>query len=65
MVLRSCQYLFNSETNKIEDLTEASRQSIEQIIVEMATKSLRTLCLGYRKLNPKDDFTIKDEKGVY
>lgn len=31
----------------------------------MATKSLRTLCIGYKKLNSKDDFTIKDEKGIY
>ena len=31
----------------------------------MATKSLRTLCLGYKKLDFKDDLTIKDEKNVY
>jgi P-type Ca2+ transporter type 2B len=31
----------------------------------MATNSLRTLCLGYKKLTSKDDFTHKDAKGVY
>ena len=31
----------------------------------MASKSLRTLCLGFKKLSPKDDFTNKDQKGVY
>lgn len=31
----------------------------------MATKSLRTLCLGYKKLDFKDDLTIKDDKNVY
>lgn len=31
----------------------------------MATNSLRTLCLGYKKLASKEDFTNKDEKGVY
>ncbi len=31
----------------------------------MASNSLRTLCLGFKKLSPKDDFTHKDQKGVY
>jgi P-type Ca2+ transporter type 2B len=35
------------------------------VIVEMASNSLRTLCLGFKKLSPKDDFTHKDQKGVY
>lgn len=31
----------------------------------MANKSLRTLCIGYKKLGPHDDLETKDEKGVF
>lgn len=31
----------------------------------MANKSLRTLCLGYKKLGPHDDLESKDDKGVF
>jgi Ca2+ transporting ATPase len=34
----------------------------------MATRSLRTLCLGYRKVDQRDlsdDINKKDDKGIY
>lgn len=31
----------------------------------MANKSLRTLCIGYKKLGPLDDLETKDEKGIF
>ena len=31
----------------------------------MAENSLRTLCLGYKKLSAHDDLETKDKKGVY
>lgn len=31
----------------------------------MAEQSLRTLCLGYKKLSAHDDLEKKDQKGVY
>lgn len=31
----------------------------------MASKSLRTLCIGYKKLAAFDDLETKDEKGVF
>ena len=31
----------------------------------MANKSLRTLCIGYKKISLNDDLTSKDEKGVF
>ncbi len=65
MVLRSCEEWLNHETNKVEPITEPFRRHIEDCITEMAAKSLRTLCLGYKKLSPRDDFAVRDEKGVY
>jgi hypothetical protein len=38
---------------------------LNDVIVKMAENSLRTLCLGYRKLSARDEFEKKDEKGVY
>lgn len=31
----------------------------------MAEDSLRTICLGYKKLSPHDDLEDKDSKGIY
>jgi magnesium-transporting ATPase (P-type) len=31
----------------------------------MANKSLRTLCIGYKKLGAHDDLETKDDKGVF
>jgi hypothetical protein len=31
----------------------------------MAEDSLRTLCLGYKKLEPRDDLEAKDSKGIF
>lgn len=38
---------------------------MDNAINEMATKSLRTLCIGYKKLGAHDDLESKDEKGVF
>jgi P-type Ca2+ transporter type 2B len=43
-------------------------EKINKIITEMATRSLRTLCLGYRKVDERDlndDVNKKDDKGIY
>jgi P-type E1-E2 ATPase len=31
----------------------------------MAENSLRTLCIGYKKLSARDDIESKDDKGVF
>ena len=31
----------------------------------MANKSLRTLCIAYKKLGPHDDLETEDEKGIF
>lgn len=38
---------------------------MESGILEMASKSLRTLCIGYKKLGAYDDLESKDEKGIF
>ena len=38
---------------------------MEDSITEMANKSLRTLCLAYKKLRPTSDLETKDDKGVF
>lgn len=55
MVLATCSRWYNMETNKIEDITEHTKEKMEKAILEMANKSLRTLCLGYKKLGAHDD----------
>lgn len=65
MVLKSCESWFNSDSGRIEDISSEIRRDIDDVITSMATDSLRTLCMGYKKLTPKDDFTHKDQKGVY
>lgn len=65
MVLATCNRWYNMEENKIEDINEHTKEKMENAILEMANKSLRTLCLGYKKLGPHDDLETKDSKGVF
>lgn len=63
--MNSCSDWFNPDTNEIETITTAKRQEMEDAITGMANKSLRTLCLAYKKLRPTSDLETKDEKGVF
>ena len=38
---------------------------MENSILEMANKSLRTLCIGYEKRGPLGELETKDDKGVF
>lgn len=38
---------------------------LNKVINTMAENSLRTLCLGYKKLMAHDDLEVRDSKGVY
>jgi magnesium-transporting ATPase (P-type) len=60
MVLSTCNKWYNMEENKIEDINEHAKAKMESSILEMASKSLRTLCIGYKKLGPHDDLETKD-----
>lgn len=55
MVLSTCNKWYNMDENKIEDITEHTKTKMETAINDMATKSLRTLCIGYKKLGAHDD----------
>lgn len=55
MVLATCNKWYNMEENKIDEINPHIKDKMENAILEMANKSLRTLCLGYKKLGPHDD----------
>lgn len=64
MILSCCDVWFNQKTNTFEQITPSMRSSIETEIVNMATESLRTLCLAYKQV--EDNFSQeKDAQGVY
>ena len=65
MVLATCNKWYNMEENKIEDINEHVQSKMANAILEMANKSLRTLCIGYKKLGVHDDIETKDNKGVF
>lgn len=65
MVLQTCSKWYNMDENKIEDINQHVKTKMENSILEMANKSLRTLCIGYKKLGPLDDLETKDDKGVF
>jgi Ca2+ transporting ATPase len=65
MVMNSCSDWLNPETNEIEAITPSKRKEMDDAIIGMANKSLRTLCLAYKKLRPTSDLETKDEKGVF
>ena len=65
MVLSSCTQWFNSQNGEIEPITSEMNERLLKIINSMAENSLRTLCLGYKKLMAHDDLEVKDNKGVY
>ena len=60
MVLGTCNQWYNMEDNTIEDISEHVRAKMQAAILQMANKSLRTLCIGYKKLGPHDDLEGKD-----
>jgi len=62
MVLQGCVDWFNPETNSIESI---NRPQAEEAIHKMASNSLRTLCLAYKKISGHDSFENKDKRGVY
>ena len=65
MVMNSCSDWFNPETNSVQPITMHKRKEMDDAIVGMANKSLRTLCLAYKKLRPTSDLETKDDKGVF
>ena len=65
IVLGSCTQWFNSQNGQIEPISEEQQVNIKKVIHSMAENSLRTLCLGYKKLMAHDDLEVKDAKGVY
>lgn len=38
---------------------------MENAIYNMATRALRTLCIGFKEYYGDEDITTKDEKNVY
>jgi P-type Ca2+ transporter type 2B len=65
MLLGSCNQWFNSGSGEIEAINPDLQNKIKAVIEKMAEGSLRTLCLGYKKLMAHDDLESKDPKGVY
>lgn len=65
IVLESCKQWHNSSTGEVEVISTELKAEINKAIVKMAEGSLRTLCLGYKTLNPRDDLEVKDAKGVF
>lgn len=65
IVLNSCSDWYNSEKSEVQSISQSVRKDMEESIVGMANKSLRTLCLAYKKLRPTSDLETKDEKGVF
>lgn len=64
MILSCCELWFNQKTNSFETISAAVRSTIETEIVNMASESLRTLCLAYKQV--EDNFSQeKDSQGVY
>ena len=41
------------------------RDKVEKAIETMAGRALRTICLAYREVTPREDLTTKDNKGVF
>lgn len=60
MVLSTCSRWYNMDENRVEQISEHVKSKMDGAIIEMASKSLRTLCLGYKKLGPHDDLETKD-----
>ena len=55
IVLASCNQWYNNQSGEIEPLTSEVSNEINRVINKMAENSLRTLCLGYKKLSAHDD----------
>jgi Ca2+ transporting ATPase len=41
------------------------KERVEKAIETMATRALRTLCLAYKEVSPREDLVTKDKKGVF
>jgi magnesium-transporting ATPase (P-type) len=46
-------------------ISESMKMKMEQAINKMASSSLRTLCLAYKKVSRSNDFESKDDKGIF
>ena len=55
IVLKSSSSWFNHATGEVEPISHSVNQELNTVITKMAQNSLRTLCLGYKKLTAHDD----------
>ena len=58
MVLHGCTDIYNASTNTTEII---NKDSIDKVIRKMAEKSLRTLCLAYKKISTHENIEKKEE----
>ena len=65
MILACCSKWFNIATGKVEDITPHIKTEMEEAIVSMAEKSLRTLCFAYKRLSNDDNLEAKDDRGIF
>ena len=65
IVLEACDTFYDWKNNTVVPITSELKQMMEDSIYSMATRALRTICVGYKDLKGNEDFSTKDEKDVY
>jgi Ca2+ transporting ATPase len=65
IILKSCQFWLNGQSTQVEPLDSSIREQIGETINTMASNSLRTLSLAFKKLTADQDLSQKNRRGVY
>lgn len=65
MVLAACNTYHSKSSSSPIPIDAELREKVEKAIETMASRALRTICLAYRDVSPREDFTTKDNKGVF
>ena len=65
IVLKSSDSWYNTGSGEVEPISHQVNQELNTVITKMAQNSLRTLCIGYKKLAAHDDLEKKNDKGVF
>lgn len=65
IVLAACNTYLSKSSGEVSTMDTQLREKVERAIETMAGRALRTICLAYKDISPREDLVTKDKKGVF
>lgn len=56
LVLEACSHILKFSSNEIVPIDNYIKDQINKAIKDMADQALRTICLAYKQVHPREDY---------